>query len=306
MVEDLKNARRRRVGIVGVGKMGEPIGRRVLDEGHHLVVPARSAAAVERLRRNGADVAADVDEVVDASEVVLLLLPGPEEAAAVIDRLIEHARPDHLIIEHGTVGRAAAQRAHLRFSDRDVAYLDAPISGGPAGAAAGTLTAMVGGSADTLARAREVIDAYCSTVRLCGSVGTGQAVKLVNQLLVALHTAASAEAAAFGAALGVDPVALLEVLAASFGASRMVERNLPRIASRDFGGATPVSVILKDLGLIDDESAGSSFALPLGAFVREMFRDAVAAGIGDDDMAGIVRLWERCSPRTTDDARSWR
>ena len=157
---------------------------------------------------------------------------------------------------------------------------------------------MVGGSVEHLERARPILAVSCARIRRCGDVGAGQVVKLVNQLLVGVHTAASAEAAVLGATLGADPEALADVLSTSFGASRMLERNLPRFTSRDFSPATTTGVILKDLGLILDEADGAGCPLPLGALAFQRFAEGAAAGYGGDDMAGLVRLWEAAAGTT--------
>jgi 3-hydroxyisobutyrate dehydrogenase/2-hydroxy-3-oxopropionate reductase len=166
------------------------------------------------------------------------------------------------------------------------------MSGGPAGAEAGNLTVMVGGDAQVLERARPVLDAFGSNITLCGPVGAGQVVKLLNQLLVGVHTAAVAEAAVLGARLGADAATVLEVLGTSFGGSTMMRRNIPRFISRDFSGATPVGLILKDLGLIQQEALRARTPLPLGAFTQQFFVEAVGRGMAGDDMSALVRLWE--------------
>ncbi|MDQ6672495.1 MAG: NAD-binding protein, partial [Chloroflexota bacterium] len=129
-------------------------------------------------------------------------------------------------------------------------------------------------------------------IRLCGGVGAGQVVKLINQLLVGIHTSAIAEAAVFGAAFGADPQVVLDLIGTSFGGSFMMNRNMPRFVSRDFSGATPVNLILKDLGLIHDEAKAGGVPLLLGALAEQRFSEARARGMGDEDMAALVKLWE--------------
>src|SRR5207237_3928987 len=128
-------------------------------------------------------------------------------------------------------------------------------------------------------------------IRLCGPLGAGQVVKLINQLLVGIHTAAIAEAAVFGASLGADAQVVLEMLGTSFGGSTMMTRNMPRFISRDFSGATPVNLILKDLGLIHDEARAGGVPLLLGGLAEQRFSQARARGFGDEDMAALVKLW---------------
>jgi 3-hydroxyisobutyrate dehydrogenase/2-hydroxy-3-oxopropionate reductase len=183
---------------------------------------------------------------------------------------------------------------------RGAQFLDAPVSGGPGGAQAGTLTVMVGGDTAAFDVALPVFQAFGKNIRLCGAVGAGQAVKLVNQLLVGVHTAAIAEAAVFGAKLGADPKTLLELLGTSFGGSTMMTRNLPRFISRDFSAATSVRLLLKDLGIIHAEAKNAQVPLLLGGLAEQRFLEAAGRGLADQDMAALVRLWEEPAGVTVD------
>src|SRR5437870_11752318 len=160
------------------------------------------------------------------------------------------------------------------------------------GAQAGTLTVMVGGDQAAFDRALPVFRAFGKNIKLCGPAGAGQVVKLVNQLLVGVHTAAIAEAAVFGAKLGPDPSVVLEVIGTSYGGSTMMTRHMPRFISRDFSPATPMTLILKDLGLIHDQAKGAGVPLLLGALAEQRFLEAKSRGLGDQDMSALVRLWE--------------
>ena len=151
---------------------------------------------------------------------------------------------------------------------------------------------MVGGDETTFARAEPVFKAFGENIRLCGPTGAGQVVKLVNQLLVGIHTAAIAEAAVFGAKLGADPQVILDLIGTSFGSSAMLRRHMPRFMARDFTPATPVGLILKDLGLIHDEAKQAGTPLLFGALAEQRFLEASARGMADEDMAALVRFWE--------------
>ena len=153
-------------------------------------------------------------------------------------------------------------------------------------------------------RALPVFRAFGKNIKLCGPAGAGQVVKLINQLLVGVHTAAVAEAAVFGAKLGADPRVVLEVIGTSFGGSTMMTRNVPRFISRDFGPATSITLLLKDLGLIHDEAKAANVPLLLGAVAEQRFLEARARGMGENDMASLVRLWEEAAGVTVDKPRS--
>jgi len=280
------------VGFVGLGTMGRPMVERLLGAGHRVHVFSRSRGPVDALAAAGAVAAASAGEVASAAEVVLTALPTPDSVDEVYRALVAAARPGQLYADHSTVRPDQNRRWAAALAEKGADYLDAPVSGGPSGAAAGTLTVMVGGSEAAFERARPVFEAFGTTIARCGPLGAGQAVKLVNQLLVGVHTAAIAEAAVFGVKLGADPQLLLDLLGKSYGGSTMMVRHMPRFISRDFSGATPVSLILKDLGLIHDEAKAAGVPLLLGGLAEQRFLEAAARGLGAEDMAALVKLWE--------------
>jgi 3-hydroxyisobutyrate dehydrogenase/2-hydroxy-3-oxopropionate reductase len=283
------------VGFVGLGMMGRPMVERLLAAGHRVHVFNRSHGAVETLVAQGASAAASAAEVAQRVEVVLSALPTPEAVDEVYAQFIGAARPGQLYADHSTVRPEQNRRWSAALAARGADYLDAPVSGGPVGAAAGTLTVMVGGAEATFERARPVFEAFASTIRRCGPTGAGQVVKLVNQLLVGVHTAAIAEAAVFGAALGADPGVVQELLGKSYGGSTMMLRHMPRFIARDFSAASPITLILKDLGLIHDEARAAGVPLLLGALAEQRFIEASARGLGAEDVAALVKLWEEAA-----------
>ncbi len=286
------------VGFIGLGKMGRPMSERLLAAGFSLHVHNRSRGAVDDLAAKGAKRAKSPREIAERAEVILSALPTPQSVDEVYGELAAAARKGQVYADCSTVSLALSRKCADELRKKGADFLDAPISGGPAGAQAGTLTVMVGGEQAAFERALPVFRAFGKNIRLCGPTGAGQAVKLVNQLLVGVHTAAIAEAAVFGARLGADPQIVLEVLGTSFGGSTMMTRNMPRFISRDFKPATPVKLLLKDLGLIHDEAKGANVPLLLGSIAEQRFLEAVGRGHGDEDMAALVRLWEEAAGTT--------
>src|SRR5579871_4541330 len=280
------------VGFVGLGKMGRPMTQRLLAAGHTVHVFNRSQAAIDALAAEGATPAASAGEVAQRAEVILTALPTPESVEHVFGEMTAVARAGQIYIDHSTVSPGLNRQCAEQLKAKQADFLDAPVSGGPAGAQGGTLTVMVGGEQAVFDRALPVLQAFGKNIRLCGGIGAGQVVKLVNQLLVGIHTSAIAEAAVFGARFGADPQVVLDVIGTSFGGSTMMTRNLPRFISRDFSPATPVGLILKDLGLIHDEACAGGVPLLLGGLAEQRFSEARARGFGDEDMAALVKLWE--------------
>src|SRR5438067_3324869 len=286
------------LGFIGLGKMGRPMSERLLAAGFSLHVHNRSRGAVDDLVAKGAKAAGSPREIAERAEIVLSALPTPQSVDEVYGQLASAARKGQIYADCSTVNLALSRKCAEALRKSGAAFLDAPVSGGPGGAQAGTLTVMAGGDEAAFDRALPVFRAFGKNIRLCGPTGSGQAVKLVNQLLVGVHTAAIAEAAVFGARLGADPQVVLEVLGTSFGGSTMMTRNMPRFISRDFKAATPVKLLLKDLGLIHDEAKGANVPLLLGSVAEQRFLGAAARGYGDQDMAALVRLWEEAAGTT--------
>lgn len=280
------------LGFVGLGKMGRPMTQRLLAAGHTVYVHNRSRGAVDALVADGAQAATSASEVAQKAELIMTALPTPESVETVYAELAGSARSGQIYVDHSTVSPGLNRWCAEQLGKVGAAFLDAPVSGGPAGAQGGTLTVMVGGDAAVFDRALPVFEAFGKNIKLCGPVGSGQVVKLINQLLVGIHTSAIAEAAVFGARLGADAQVVLDLIGTSFGGSTMMTRNLPRFMSRDFSPATPVSLILKDLGLIHDEAKNTGVPLLLGALAEQRFSEASARGLGEDDMAALVKLWE--------------
>lgn len=278
------------LGFIGLGKMGVPMVRRLMGAGFEVHVANRSQEVVHQMEGEGA-IPGDVGEVVERAEIIMLALPDEPSVDEVIGQIVAGARSGQLVIEHSTISPGLARESAAQLAEKRVSYIDAPVSGGPAGAEAGKLTVMVGGDEEVLERARPVLSAYGDPIRHCGQLGAGQGIKLVNQLLVAIHTSASAEAAAFAARMEIDLNTVAEVIGTSFGSSAMLARNLPRFVGDDYAPATPVSLIAKDLSLIHRQAEDLEVPLRMGSTARDIFGDASARSLGGSDMAALYQLW---------------
>lgn len=284
------------VGFIGLGKMGRPMTEHLLAAGHTVTINNRSQGVVEELVKAGARRANTPSEVAAASEIVLTCLTNTKSVEDVYfgpDGLIGAVRPGQILVDHSTVSptttRQCAEAARAKGAD----FLDAPVSGGPAGAKAASLTIMVGGDQSTFDRALPIFQVMGKNIRLVGPSGAGSSIKLANQLLVAINTAAVAEAMVLGVKAGADPRVMLDVLKTSFGGSAMLSRNVPMMLDRNFTAGTDLNVILKDLGLIDGLSAELGVRTLLGSIATQVFREGRTLGMGSDDMAGLVRVLER-------------
>lgn len=287
-----------RVGLIGLGKMGEPMGRNLLAAGFPLTVYNRSQPAIEALVAAGARAAGDPAGVAAASDVVVTSLPDPAAVEQVYlgeCGLASAARTGQVYVDTSTVGPGTSRQVAEALGKQGAAFLDAPVSGGVAGAKGGSLTVMIGGDAAAIAQARPVLEVIGQRINHVGPTGSGAIVKLINQLLVAINMAGVAEGLVLGVKAGANPQAMLDVLATSFGSSRMLERGVPLIIERNFGGGTPVDLIRKDLGLILALANEVGVPLAEGETARTVFDRANVAGHGAEDMTAVVRPLEEKS-----------
>jgi 3-hydroxyisobutyrate dehydrogenase-like beta-hydroxyacid dehydrogenase len=273
--------------------MGGPITERLLIARHEVSIFNRSETVrVRKLQERGAAVRSSAADVVANAEIVLTSLPTEESVRGVYTDMAQVARSGQLYIDHSTVSIGLNRWCANELSGRQASFMDAPVSGGPSGAESGNLTVMVGGDAQSFQRALPIFQQLGHNVRLCGPVGAGQAIKLTNQLLVAIHTTAAAEAAALAVGLGADLSTVEDVIGTSFGSSAMLLRDLPRFRARDFDPATPVSLISKDLRIIHAEAKAAGVPLPLGGLAEQCVVAAQARGWADEDMSALFKLWD--------------
>jgi 3-hydroxyisobutyrate dehydrogenase/2-hydroxy-3-oxopropionate reductase len=207
--------------------------------------------------------------------------------------LLKHARRGQLFVDHSTVGPGTSRACHEAAKAKGAGFLDAPVSGGPAGAQAATLTIMCGGDKPAFEQALPIFKAMGKNIHHVGGPGCGSIIKLANQLLVAIHTAAAAEAMVLLTKAGADPKVALEVLGTSFGASAMLNRDGPMFLERRFDPGTPVDLIHKDLRLILELADAASVRTLLGGVAKQLYAEASAMGLGQRDMAALVQPLER-------------
>jgi len=289
-----------KIGIVGIGKMGAPIASRLLAASHEVSICSRTRSTrVESLAERGATVHASPSDLAVCAEMILTALPTERTVSDVFAAMSAVAHADQVYVDHSTVGIKLNRSCAEELDRKGASFLDAPVSGGPAGAEAGTLTVMVGGDEGTFSRALPVFEQYGGKIRLCGPVGSGQAIKLVNQMLVALHTLAASEAAAFAVGVGADLATVQDVIGTSFGSSAMLLRNLPRYVARDFSPATPVGLIAKDLAIIHQEAAAADVPLLLTGLVEQYYLEAKARGWTEEDMSALLKFWDRTAVSPT-------
>jgi 3-hydroxyisobutyrate dehydrogenase len=285
-----------KVGFIGLGNMGGRIARRLVDGGEdvlgHDVDPARAA---------GVEVAASPSEVAANADVVLLSLPDSSIVEAVVDALHDATRAGQVIVDLSTAAPSSTRAIHERLAAREVAYVDAGISGGAAAAEKGTLTIMAGGEADALARVRPILAHFAEHVHHMGPSGSGHVAKLINNFLNGVSLAATAEAMVAARKAGLNLRQLLEVVNTSSGVNFATLNRFPRIVEGDYleGGLTS-NLMAKDLMLYLDLARELEMTSIEGPPCLAAFHLAAALGYGDQisnrvvdaigDIAGGVRI----------------
>lgn len=278
------------IAFLGLGAMGRPMVANLARGGFSVRGWNRTPRPLPALEQAGVRLCAELAEAVEGVEVVCMCVLDDHAAEAVLSQALPRLCGGAVVLDHSTLGVDTAQRLASQALARGVHYLDAPVSGGSVGAEAASLTIMVGGEEAAFERVRPVLSAMGRLVRHLGPSGSGQGAKLVNQLLTAVHSAAAVEALHLADRLGLDSEALQPLLAASFGASRMLERTAPVLRAQNFESAFTVDVLAKDLNLIRRLGERSATDLPLTEAVSELYREGQQAGLGGLDAAALVRL----------------
>lgn len=280
-----------RVGVVGLGSMGKPIARRLMQSGFTVGVANRSPGAVRELAADGALAAASPRELATACDVVITMVPdGPDVRGVTLgaDGLFAGLRAGATAIDMSTIAPAVARELAAEAMQRGIAFLDAPVSGGPEGARVGSLSIMVGGDADALARVEPVLRALGTTIAHCGPSGSGQVAKACNQLVVGLNIAALAEAFVLAERAGVDLHLLAQILGGGLANSRILELRGAAMADGDFAPRGKAAYQKKDLGIVLELARELRLGLPVTALVDQLYTALIAHGGGDLDHTALL------------------
>lgn len=281
-----------RIGFVGLGKMGRPMAVNLVKAGHEVTVHNRSLAAVNLMVSRGAKAAASPAAVAQAVEVLLTSVPDPEDVERVYlgpKGALETARSGQIFIDTSTVDPMTSRRIGEALAAKGVAYLDAPVSGGPKGAETGTLTIMVGGDPKAFARAKPVLDALGKKIYHLGPVGAGSTAKLCNQLLGAVTHALIGEVMVLGTKAGMEPRTLYEALRNSSGQSYALDRAVPNfILPGNFEPAFTVEGSYKDLECAIRTAKALGVRMLLAPIGQQCFEEARALGHAQKDAAAVI------------------
>lgn len=292
-----------RIAFIGLGNMGGPMAANLLTAGHEVRVFDLAPAALEAAVAAGATAAADAATAVADAKVVISMLPASRHVETLYlgaDGLLAKIPADALIVDCSTIAPASARKVAEAAAARGLPMLDAPVSGGVAGAAAGTLTFIVGGEAAALERARPYLQAMGRNIFHMGGAGAGQVAKLCNNMALGVIMAVTGEAIALGVAHGLDPTALSQMMAVSTGRSWATEVCNPwpgvlagAPASRGYSGGFGNDLMLKDLGLAAEAAMSVGASIPLGELARNLYAMNSRHGNGGLDFSSVIQLLAR-------------
>ena len=290
-----------KIAFIGLGPMGLPMACNLVKAGHSVSGFDLVPSALEQLVAAGGKAAASAREAIEGVQVVVSMLPASRHVEGLYlgeDGLLAYITPGSLVLECSTIAPDSARKVHKAAAELGIDLLDAPVSGGTAGAAAGTLTFMTGGSAATLERAREVLGAMGKNIFHAGAEGAGQVAKVCNNQLLAVHMIGTAEAMALGVANGLQPAALAEIMRLSSGGNWSLEKynpwpgvmdNVP--ASRDYSGGFAAELMTKDLGLAQESAQSTGSSTPMGALALQLYRMMIKRGEGKLDFSAVQKLF---------------
>lgn len=284
-----------RIAFIGVGRMGGPMAARLLAAGHQVTVFDPSRAAVDALVHKGARAAASAAEAAREAAVVLASLPSPAIVRMLANEVAKVAGVA-VFVDLSTSGPAASQAIATVLEPAGIAAVDAPVSGGVKGAAAGTLTLMVSGPADAVARVQPLLAELGRVIVVGEKPGLGQTLKLANNLMSAASLAIASEAMAMGVKAGLDPAVMIEVINASSGRNSATQDKIPKhVLNRrfDFGFANALS--FKDVRLCLDEAEALGVPMVVGAAVRQMLSITQQRHGPDADVTHMVKVLEEWS-----------
>jgi 2-hydroxy-3-oxopropionate reductase len=286
------------VGFIGLGIMGKPMAKNLMEAGYELVLYNRTLEKAEELAEDGAEVAANPREVAANSDIVVTMLPDSPDVRNVVageDGVLEGIQEGALLVDMSTISPVVTEELAAKLGERGASMLDAPVSGGDVGAIEGTLSIMVGGSEEDFERAKPLFDVMGKTVNHVGPTGAGQVTKAANQVVVALTIEAVSEALVLGSKGGVTPEKILDVLSGGLAGNKVMEVKREKFLSHEFDPGFRSELHHKDLGIALAAGREYGVVLPVTAIVDQMLLTMKKKGWGGEDHSALLRVIEDLS-----------
>jgi len=291
------------IAFIGLGIMGSPMSVHLQNAGHDVIGYNPTPERAQPLIDAGGTAAGSTAQAVRDADIIAIMVPDSPNVREVLlfdGGVFANAKPGTLVIDFSSIRPDVTVDLAKAAKDKGFRLLDAPVSGGEAGAKNAALSIMVGGDAADFAEAKPVFDTVGKTVVHVGGSGAGQTVKAANQLIVAANIQALAEAVVFLDAYGVDPEAALDVLGGGLAGSKVLEQKRGNMTSHDFAPGFRIALHHKDMGIVTSAAREAGVVIPLGSLVAQLMASALANGDGQLDHSSLLRGVERLSGTCTD------
>ncbi|MCX7779440.1 MAG: 2-hydroxy-3-oxopropionate reductase [Negativicutes bacterium] len=285
-----------KIGFIGLGIMGKPMSKNLLQAGYELIVNDIVPAAVADVTAAGAKAAATPKEVAAQAEIIITMLPNSPHVRQVVlgeNGVIEGAKPGSVVVDMSSIAPLVSREIATKLAEKGVEMLDAPVSGGEPKAIDGTLSVMVGGKKEVFDKCYPVLKAMAASVVLTGDIGAGNVTKLANQIIVALNIAAMSEALVLATKAGVAPELVYNAIRGGLAGSTVLDAKAPLVMDRKFNPGFRINLHIKDLHNVLETSHEVGVPLPLTATVMEMMQALKVDNMGDQDHGALIRYYEK-------------
>ena len=288
----------KKIGFIGIGLMGLPMAKNILKSGYKLIAFNRSPNKADLLKEFGAEIAKSLGELVNNSDVIITMLTDDKAVDEVMNNqnFVENLKSGKILIDMSSVKPITAKKHANSLKLKDVNYLDAPVSGGTIGAEEATLAIMIGGDQNVFNEVKDLLKTMGNPT-LVGPVGSGQVSKLANQIIVGLTIGAVAEAVTLCEKAGADPIKMISALSGGWADSKVLQTHGKRMINKDFSPKGKTSTHLKDMNNILECADKFNTHLPISNLVKEMYKNLVENGCGNDDHSSLYKEIERMNQK---------
>ena len=288
----------KKIGFIGIGLMGLPMAKNILKSGYKLIAFNRSPNKADLLKEFGAEIAKSLGELVNNSDVIITMLTDDKAVDEVMNNqnFVENLKSGKILIDMSSVKPITAKKHANSLKLKDINYLDAPVSGGTIGAEEATLAIMIGGDQNVFNEVKDLLKTMGNPT-LVGPVGSGQVSKLANQIIVGLTIGAVAEAVTLCEKAGADPIKMISALSGGWADSKVLQTHGKRMINKEFTPKGKTSTHLKDMNNILECANNFNTHLPISNLVKEMYKNLVENGCGNDDHSSLYKEIERLNQK---------
>ncbi|QQE80630.1 2-hydroxy-3-oxopropionate reductase [Alicyclobacillus sp. SO9] len=291
-----------KIGFIGLGIMGKPMARHLIEDGFETYLFDINRAAVNDLATLGGQASESIEELAKACDIIFTMLPAAAHVAEVLfgeNGISAKANPGTIVVDMSSVSVSDAKSFAERLKANDIFFLDAPVSGGEPMAISGKLSIMVGGDEEPFQRVLPLFHSMGDSIVHVGETGAGQVAKLANQIVVSINLAAVSEAAVFASKAGIDLNKVFAAIRGGLAGSAVLEAKMPKIINRDFEPGGRIEINFKDLNNVQETANSLGVPLPVTHLVKEIFSAEIASGFAKKDHSYIIDFFERMANHQT-------